>query len=79
MMRLRICVDQVDTHVHMRVFVNGALAGKLILRYEEYIPFWGLLLAGEAAKKAHYKVEFKDDLFWEKYEGEMNYLGEVGQ
>jgi len=70
MMRLSIYVDQVDTHVHLRLFVNGALAGKLILREEEYIPFWGLLLAGEAAKPAHYKLEFKDSLFWKKYDKE---------
>ena len=69
-MRLRIYVDQVDSHVRLRLFVNGALAGRLVLRREEYIPFWGLLLAGEAAKKAHYKVEFRDSLFWEKYDKE---------
>jgi len=68
MTRLSIYVDQVDSHVHLRAFINGALAGKLTLRYEEYIPFWGLLLAGEAAKKGHYKVEFHDHLFWDKYE-----------
>lgn len=32
-------IDQHDTHVHFRVFVNGALAGKLCMRGSEYYEF----------------------------------------
>ena len=64
-MRLTIYVDQVDSHVHLRLFVNGHLAGKLVLREEEYIPFWALLKAGETVRKPYVKIEFNDSLFWE--------------
>ena len=69
-MRLSVYVDQVDTHVHMRVFVNGALAGKLVTRFEEYPELWGMLEAAMAHKPGRWKVEFHDRLFWEKYEAE---------
>src|SRR5262245_33789974 len=32
MMNVAIYIDQADTHVHFRLFVNGALAGSLVLR-----------------------------------------------
>ena len=66
--RISIYVDQVDSHVKFRVFVNGGLAGRLVVRREEYIPFFGLLTAGEAHKPEHFKVEFHDKIFWEKEE-----------
>ena len=38
-MSLNIYVDQIDSHVHIRVFMNGGLAGKLILQTEELGDF----------------------------------------
>jgi len=37
--RLTIYIDQVDSHVHMRVFFNHGLAGKLTVRAEEFFSF----------------------------------------
>ncbi|MHA1225284.1 MAG: hypothetical protein ACTSPV_00910 [Candidatus Hodarchaeales archaeon] len=67
MEKYTICVDRVDSHVHLRIFINGALAGKLCLRFEEYVPFWGIFSMAEANKPKHYTINFEDDLFWEKY------------
>ena len=36
---LSIYIDQVDSHVHLRVFYNHGLCGKLILRTEEFKDF----------------------------------------
>jgi hypothetical protein len=33
---MRIRLDQVDSHVHFTVFINGANAGSLTLRYDEW-------------------------------------------
>ena len=63
--KMSIYVDQANTHVHMRVFVNGSLAGKLVVRRDEYIPFWGLLHAGVAHKPYHFEVVFHDEKYWE--------------
>jgi len=35
--RLHLIGDTRGTHVHVRVFVNGGLAGNLILRQEEWV------------------------------------------
>ena len=66
-MNYKIIVDQVDSHVHFRVFVNGALAGKLCVRFSEYIEFWGIFQAALAHKPGRWNIEFEDKLFWDKY------------
>ena len=66
-----IYVDQVDTHVHLRFFVNHALAGRLALRYDEYIPFWGFFQMNPERKVNQYIVEFHDKIFWDKYNQEV--------
>jgi len=37
---MTIHIDQIDTHIHMRIYINSALAGELTVRREE---FWQLL------------------------------------
>ena len=38
-MKVSIVVDAYGGHVHMRVFVNGALSGNLTVRTEEFDDF----------------------------------------
>ncbi len=62
-MRLRIIVDQSDTHVHFRVFVYGALAGKLVFRKAEYLELKQIL---KSVNKTLLSYVFEDDLVYRK-------------
>ncbi len=72
MIRLKVIVDQCDTHVHCRIFVNGALSGKLVFRANEFIPFCGILWAGEAHKPKHFTIDIKDNGAINKIQGIKN-------
>ena len=44
MSKFEIYVDEKsDSHVNFRIFVNGALAGKLCLRVDEFADFRNLI------------------------------------
>ncbi len=42
-MKISICLDQLDSHAHMRLFINGGYAGSLIMRASEYEEFVTIL------------------------------------
>jgi len=46
---LKLRIERIDTHVHMRIFYGGAFAGKLTLRTDEFLDFVDeLALAGQS-------------------------------
>lgn len=63
-----IFVDQVDSYVRLRLFINGAKVGKLVLRYDEYIPFWGVLQSAAKNRTGQWLIEFRDEKFWAEYD-----------
>lgn len=38
-MKMTIIVDQLDSHTHFRLFINGGLSGNLTMRVEEFNEF----------------------------------------
>jgi hypothetical protein len=70
---MTIHIDRIDTHVHMRIYINNALAGELTVRREE---FWQLL--DEIAfifACARSTMEIPDDIkTGEKYKNELRQL-----
>jgi len=59
---LKLYVDRVDSHVHMRVFCNGGLAGKLVLRAEEFFDCLdNFSLAVESLRNTHDLGVFKTE------------------
>lgn len=45
-MKITIYEDQIDSHVHFRMFVNGGLAGSLCMTFNEYHDFINILKQG---------------------------------
>ena len=57
MNRFTIHVNQADSHVHFRLFVNGTSAGILCMRFDEYFAFKRCLQPdGDAV------IQFRDSL-----------------
>ena len=58
--RIHLKAETRGIHKHIRVFVNGALAGKLILREDEWIIFTRILYLG-MLKVSDYELEITLD------------------
>jgi hypothetical protein len=42
-MKITLHVDQMDSHAHVRMFINGGLAGKLCMTTTEFTQFMQIL------------------------------------
>lgn len=54
-MRISFKLNRLDSHAHFGVFINGAKAGDLCLRADEYYEFVALI------QDSHYPFELNDN------------------
>jgi len=70
-MKIEIEIEKSEEYYHAFIYLNNALSGNVSVTKEEYIELWGLLQFVKRSRPHHYKIEFKDDIFWDEYNQEV--------